>query len=115
MIAPIVFHYSARTDRDLEQRVILYLTRLGCVATSRLRVQADAGEVTLRGTVESMEALRMVVIYAGRVAGVRKLNLQLNVAAPNSRQAESPSKLVFSAELARHFARRKQDAATDAS
>ena len=60
-------------DRDLERRVMNYLTGRHVPALRRLEVQAAGGTVTLRGTVGSFYEKQLSQQCCRRVAGVLNL------------------------------------------
>jgi hypothetical protein len=113
MVLPVFSLRSPQSDRDLERRVILFLTGAGSVEVSQLRIRARGGEVTVRGTVGSLQALRLVEVGTRRVAGVRALNIQLNVVAPCLQAKDSRPKLVLAPNLIRHLGQRNLIARTD--
>jgi len=67
-------------DAELRQRVALYLLHNGHAPVRRLSVSAKDGVVCLRGTVPTYYVRQLGVECARRVAGVRELVDQIEVA-----------------------------------
>ena len=61
---------SRRTDRDLERRVIQFLANRHHPGLRQLNVEAEAGTVTIRGTVKSFYEKQLCQNICRRVAGV---------------------------------------------
>ena len=68
-------------DRDLERRVVSYLADRHLPGLRHLTVEAQAGTVTLRGTVHSYYEKQLSQQCCRRVAGVLKLIDAVDVAA----------------------------------
>lgn len=69
-------------DQDLETRVTAALYHHHGIPMSRIRVSADGGTVTLRGTVTSYYQRQLCLECGRRVAGVLKLIDQIQVVDP---------------------------------
>ncbi|HWA99484.1 MAG TPA: BON domain-containing protein [Pirellulales bacterium] len=67
-------------DRDLERRIINYLTASHVPGARRLKVKASNGLVTLSGTLRSFYQKQLCCHVVRRVAGVVQLVDQLSVA-----------------------------------
>ena len=73
-------------DRDLERRVVSYLSGRHVPGLRHLEVEACSGTVTLRGTVNSFYEKQLGQQCCRRVAGVVKLIDAVDVASSRSTQ-----------------------------
>lgn len=60
-------------DRDLERRVVNFLSARSVPSLRRLRVDVHDGVVTLRGKVHSFYEKQLAINACQRVAGVQRL------------------------------------------
>jgi hypothetical protein len=73
---------SVEADADLERRVFQYLLDRHMPGLRRLSVEAEAGKVTLRGSVRTFYEKQLCQSIARRVAGVRQVVDQVSVGEP---------------------------------
>ncbi len=74
-------------DRDLERRVVNFLHGWQMPGLRKLEVEATAGTVTLRGTVNSFYEKQLSQQCCRRVAGVLKLIDAISVSASRTASA----------------------------
>ncbi len=72
--------FVVRSNRDLERRVVNYLSGRQVSALRGILVQADNGTVTLRGEVFSFYQKQLCIQCSRRVAGVINLIDRIEVA-----------------------------------
>ena len=77
---------SANADRELQRRIHSFLANR-IPQSSRLRVEAANGVVTLRGTHTSFYHKQLCINCCQRVAGVVQLNDLTKVVAPHRRDS----------------------------
>jgi osmotically-inducible protein OsmY len=65
--------HNADSDRELQRRVSIYLANRRLPSSSRLRIEAKNGVVTLSGTHESFYHKQLCINCCQRVAGVVRL------------------------------------------
>jgi osmotically-inducible protein OsmY len=68
-----------RNDRDVERRVINYLSRQHFPGLRSVEVEAAQGVVTIRGRVKSFHERQLCINCCQRVAGVVHLNDEIQV------------------------------------
>ena len=68
--------------QDLLQRVALFLQQLRLASSSRLKLEAQGGVVTLAGEVPTFHERQRIYAASRRVAGVVQVIDRLEVAAP---------------------------------
>jgi osmotically-inducible protein OsmY len=71
---------SRSRDRDLKQRVKSYLFGQHVSDLRRVAIDADGGVVTLRGNVKTFHYKQLCLNCCQRVAGVVKIDDQIQVA-----------------------------------
>jgi osmotically-inducible protein OsmY len=69
----------ARNDRDVERRVINFLSRQHFPRLRSVEVESSQGVVTIRGRVKSYHERQMCINCCQRVAGVVQLNDEIQV------------------------------------
>jgi len=82
-----------RNDRDVERRVINYLSRQHFPGLRSVAVESSQGVVTIRGRVKSFHERQLCINCCQRVAGVVQLNDEIQVEEWDRRSAatyESP-------------------------
>jgi len=70
---------SPEIDSDLKRRVINYLSQRYSPALRAIEIEAHDGSITLRGKVRSFYARQLCIHCCQRVAGVAKLDDQIEV------------------------------------
>lgn len=70
---------SAPADTDLKRRILNYLFGQHFSDLRRLEVSADNGVVTIRGRVSSYHQRQLCIHCCQRVAGVVRVNDQIDV------------------------------------
>jgi hypothetical protein len=65
--------HNADSDRELQRRVSIYLANRRLPSSSRLRIEAKNGVVTVRGTHDSFYHKQLCINCCQRVAGVVRL------------------------------------------
>jgi hypothetical protein len=71
------------SDRDLEKRILNYLSRFYLQVSRRVQVKASQGFVTLMGTVRSYYHRQLCLEFAKKVDGVTAVSDCLTVAGGN--------------------------------
>jgi len=69
----------SRNDRDVERRVVNYLSRQHFPGLRCVEVESSQGVVTIRGRVKSYHERQLCINCCQRVAGVIQLNDQVQV------------------------------------
>jgi osmotically-inducible protein OsmY len=75
-------YFDAAQDRDLENRIRRFLAGLHRHSLLTLEIEAENGEVTVRGELDSFYEKQLALAGCRRVAGVVKVNEKIGVGAP---------------------------------
>jgi osmotically-inducible protein OsmY len=75
-------YFDAAQDRDLENRIRRFLAGLHRHSLLKLEIEAENGEVTVRGELDSFYEKQLALAGCRRVAGVVKVNEKIGVGAP---------------------------------
>lgn len=80
-----------RNDRDVERRVINYLSRQHFPGLRSVEVESSQGVVTIRGRVKSFHERQLCINCCQRVAGVVQFNDEIQVEARDYRNVRVAS------------------------
>ena len=75
-----LLYFDEAQDRDLEKRVRRFLEGLHRRSLLELEIEAQNGEVTVRGQLSSFYEKQLALAGCRRVAGVVKVNEAIDVA-----------------------------------
>ena len=75
-------YFDAAQDRDLESRIRRFLAGLHRHSLLKLEIEAENGEVTVSGVLDSFYEKQLALAGCRRVAGVVKVNENIDVGAP---------------------------------
>jgi osmotically-inducible protein OsmY len=75
--------FMPHSDKDLERRVKNFLSRQHFPALRSVQVESDNGVVTIRGRLTSFHERQLCINCCQRVAGVARLNDQIEVIPQN--------------------------------
>ncbi len=75
-------YFDKAQDRDLEGRIRRFLAGLHHRSLMELHIEAENGEVTVRGQLSSFYEKQLVLAGCRRVAGVVKIHESIDVATP---------------------------------
>ena len=78
-----LFH-ETESDRELSRRIMNYLVTRHVPAARWLEIESQGGVVTLRGSVRSFYHKQLCIHCCQRVAGVIRVQDELDVAAPRA-------------------------------
>jgi len=103
--------FPERSDHDLAFDVTTFLAACNVPSFRSLRVEARAGQVTIRGIVRSFYEKQLVQSVARRVAGVGQLVDVVSVAQP-VRVDLASRRFTLSPDLRQYFAERQRISGT---
>lgn len=76
--------HELESNRELSRRIVNYLTSRHVPGARWLEIEADQGVVTLRGVVRSFYHKQLCIHCCQRVAGVIRVQDELEVAVPKA-------------------------------
>src|SRR5262245_25739839 len=79
-------------DQDLQHRVALFVQQRQLTLGAKITISARRGVVTLKGTTKTFHQRQLLIAFASKVAGVVRVNDELEVELVPSRSVSTPAK-----------------------